>query len=162
MKKNAILLFLTTLLISGLLSSCATHRTVAYSKSEPICIASELDGSYTLRVEGRGKNASDAYDEAGKQAVYAVLFTSVRWPNGPQKNIEPIFYMKQRAYEMNRDYFNAFFSEDGDYKKYITMKEKRSQTSIYNRTNAQVVCNTTVCVYYSQLRERLIADGIIK
>ena len=59
---------LSVLLVGVLFVSCGTHKTIAYSKSEPVCIASELDGSYTLRVEGRGRNAVDAYEEAGKQA----------------------------------------------------------------------------------------------
>ena len=127
-----------------------------------MCIASELDGSYTLRVEGRGRNAGSAYNEAGKQAVYAVLFTDVNWPDGPHKRIDPIFYMKQRGYEMNKDYFDVFFQDGGEYTKYISMKEKRESTSIYTRTNSQVVCRTTVCVFVSQLKQRLIKEGIIK
>lgn len=153
---------LSVLLVGVLFVSCGTHKTIAYSRSEPVCIASELDGSYTLRVEGRGRNAVDAYKEAGKQALYAVLFTDVSWPNGPRKNIEPVFYMKQRAYEMNKAYFDAFFQDGGDYTQFISMKEKRDLTSIYTRTNSQTVCRTTVCVFVSQLRQRLIEDGILK
>lgn len=157
MKKS---LFLV--LASMLIVSCGSHKTIAYSKSDPVCIASELDGSYTLRVEGRGRNAKQAYGEAGKQAVYALLFTDVSWPDNPIKRIDPMFYMKQRAYEANEDYFNAFFQKDGEYTKYISMKEKRDLTSIYTRTNSQTVCRTTVCVFVSQLRQHLIEDGILK
>ena len=157
MKKSLFLVLASMLIIS-----CGSHKTIAYSKSEPVCIASELDGSYTLRVEGRGRNAAASYNEAGKQAVYAVLFTDVSWPNGLNKRIDPIFYMKQRGYETNKDYFDAFFQDGGEYTKYISMKEKRELTSIYTRTNSQVVCRTTVCVYVSQLRQRLIEDGILK
>ena len=157
--KKLLFVFATVILF---LTSCGSHKTIAYSPAKPICIASELDGSYTLRVEGRGRNAVDAYIEAGKQAAYALLFTDVSWANGPKKNIEPIFYMKQRAYEMNKAYFDTFFQDNGEYTKYISMKEKRSLTSIFTRTNAQTVCTTTVCVYWSQLRQRLIDDGILK
>lgn len=157
MKKSLFLVLASMLIIS-----CGSHKTIAYAKTEPVCIASELDGSYTLRVEGRGRNAVDAYNEAGKQAVYAVLFTDVNWPDGPRKRIDPIFYMKQRGYEMNKDYFDVFFQDGGEYTKYISMKEKRESTSIYTRTNSQVVCRTTVCVFVSQLKQRLIKEGIIK
>ncbi len=153
---------LSVLLVGVLFVSCGTHKTIAYPKSEPVCIASELDGSYTLRVEGRGRNAVAAYDEAGKQAVYAVLFTDVNWPEGINKRIDPIFYMKQRAYESNRAYFDTFFQDGGEYTKYISMKEKRILTSNFTKTNSQVACQTTVCVFVSQLRQRLIEDGILK
>ncbi|MBP5476216.1 MAG: hypothetical protein J6Y00_00805 [Paludibacteraceae bacterium] len=159
---NKLFCQLSVLLMVVFFSSCSTHKTIAYSKSEPVCIASELDGSYTLRLEGRGRNAADAYEEAGKQAVYAVLFTDVSWPDSPNKRIDPVFYMKQRGYEVNKAYFDAFFQKNGEYTKYISMKEKRILTSIYTRTNSQTVCRTTVCVFVSQLRQRLIEDGILK
>lgn len=153
---------LSVLLVGVLFVSCGTHKTIAYSKSEPVCIASDLDGSYTLRVEGRGRNAVDAYEETGKQALYAVLFTDVSWPNGPRKKIDSVFLLKQRAYEQNKAYFDIFFKDGGDYTQYISMKEKRDLTSIYTRTNSQTVCRTTVCVFVSKLRQRLIEDGILK
>lgn len=151
---------LCVLLMVEVLASCGTHKTIAYSKSEPVCIASELDGSYTIRVEGRGKNAVDAYDDAGKQAVYAILFSDVHWPNSPLKKIDAIFLLKQRAYEQNRPYFDKFFQDGGDYTKYFSMKEKRTSSTIYTKTNSLVVCTTTVCVFRSQLEQRLISDGI--
>lgn len=153
---------LSVLLVGVLFVSCGIHKTIAYSKSEPVCIASDLDGSYTLRVEGRGRNAVDAYEETGKQALYAVLFTDVSWPNGPRKKIDSVFLLKQRAYEQNKAYFDIFFKDGGDYTQYISMKEKRDLTSIYTRTNSQTVCRTTVCVFVSKLRQRLIEDGILK
>lgn len=157
MKKSLFLVLVLMLIVS-----CGPHKTIAYSKSDPVCIASELDGSYTLRVEGRGRNTIAAYEEAGKQAVYAVLFTDVSWPDGPSKRIDPIFHMKQRGYEENKDYFNTFFQDGGEYTKFISMKEKRNLTNLYIRTNAQTVCRTTVSVFVSQLRQHLIEDGILK
>lgn len=153
---------LSVLLVGVLFVSCGIPNTIAYSKSEPVCIASDLDGSYTLRVEGRGRNAVDAYEETGKQALYAVLFTDVSWPNGPRKKIDSVFLLKQCAYEQNKAYFDIFFKDGGDYTQYISMKEKRDLTSIYTRTNSQTVCRTTVCVFVSKLRQRLIEDGILK
>lgn len=147
-----------------ILCSCGTQKTTAYSSVETSCIATELDGSFTLRVEGRGRNAVDAYKEAGKQAVYDILFTPILRKNGgATKYIQPIFVQKQKAaYEENEAYFNAFFADGGDYEKYFSMKEKRDLSSIYHRTNTQTVCITTVCVYKNKLREKLIQDGVIE
>lgn len=155
--------FLYSLLIVALLSlcSCGSHKTVAYSATKTTCIATELDGSYTLRVEGRGRNAADAYNEAGKQAVYDMLFTTIVWRSGATKNIQPIFVTMKRAYTDNRTYFNQFFADGGEYENYMSMKEKRELSNIYHRTNAQTVCVTTVCVYRDRLVEKMIADGIL-
>lgn len=145
-----------------ILCSCGMQKTTAYSSVETSCIATELDGSFTLRVEGRGRNAVDAYEEAGKQAVYDVLFTPIFNKNGATKYIQPIFVQKQKsAYEQNIAYFNAFFADGGEYKNYFSMKEKRELSSIYQRTNTQTVCITTVCVYRNKLKEKLIQDGIL-
>lgn len=141
--------------------SCGTQKTTAYSTTKTSCIATELDGSYTLRVEGRGRNAVDAYKEAGKQAVYDMLFTTIVWKNGATKNIQPIFVTMRRAYDDHESYFNAFFADGGEYEKYISVKEKRKLSNIYQRTNAQTACVTTVCVYRDKLREKMIQDGIL-
>lgn len=159
MKKILLYSVLSVLIL--ILGSCGVKKTTAYSATKTTCIATELDGSYTLRVEGRGRNAVDAYKEAGKQAVYDMLFTTITWKNGATKNIQPVFVSMRRAYTDNESYFNAFFADGGEYEKYISMKEKRETSSIWQRTNAQSVCVTTVCVYRNQLRNKLIADGIL-
>ena len=145
-----------------ILCSCGTQKTTAYSSVETSCIATELDGSFTLRVEGRGRNAVDAYKEAGKQAVYDILFTIIPCRNGATRNIQPVFVTMRRAYNENEAYFNAFFADGGEYEKFISMKEKRELSSIYQRTNAQTACVTTVCVFKDKLREKMIQDGILK
>lgn len=156
-------LFGTCILVCSLiLCSCGARKTIAYSTTKTSCIATELDGSFTLRVEGRGRNAVDAYNEAGKKAVYDLLFTTVSWRNGVAKNIQPICITKRRAYDENESYFNAFFTDGGEYEKFISMKEKRELSSIYQRTNAQTVCITTVCVFRDKLREKMIQDGILE
>jgi len=158
--KNS-LYFTMLLVLVSFFSACGPKKTMAYSSTKTTCIATELDGSYTLRVEGRGRNVIDAYTAAGKQAVYDILFTTITWKNGATKNIQPIFVTMRRAYTDNETYFNAFFAERGEYEKYMSMKEKREFSSIWQRTNSQSVCVTTVCVYRDQLRKKLILDGIL-
>ncbi len=150
------------LVCSIVLCSCGVRKTTAYSTTKTSCIATELDGSFTLRVEGRGRNAVDAYNEAGKKAVYDMLFTTILWRNGATKNIQPICITKRRAYNDHEAYFNAFFADGGEYKNYMSMKEKRDLTSIYQRTNAQTVCTTTVCVFRDKLRDKMIQDGVLE
>ncbi len=150
------------IICSIFLCSCGTKRTTAYSSIKTSCIATELDGSFTLRIEGRGRNAVDAYKDAGKQAVYDILFTSIPCKNGMTKTIHPVFVGMRCSYEKNEAYFNTFFADGGEYEKYVSMKEKRELTSIYQRTNAQTACVTTVCVFRDKLREKMIQDGILE
>ena len=144
------------------LVSCGTHKTSAYVDFETKVIGSELDGSYTLRVSGRGRNAADAYVQAGKQAVYDVMFTLIPVQSGvAEKNLKPLL-LEVNAKEKYEAYVNALLKDNGEYLEYMSMKEKRSLSSSYSKTNAQTVCVTTVCVYRNKLRERLVKDGIIK
>lgn len=159
---NRKILFAVLSVMTLLLMSCGTKKTTAYSATKTTCISTELDGSYTLRVEGRGRNAVEAYKEAGKQAVYDMLFTTIVWKNGATKNIQPIFATMRRAYEAHETYFNAFFAEGGEYENYFSMKEKREQSSIWQRTNSQSVCVTTVCVSRDKLKKKMFEDGILK
>ena len=70
--------------------------------------------------------------------------------------------LEVNAKERHEDYFNAFFADGGPWKEYCSLKEKRIFSTDYARTDTQSLCQTTVCVYRNQLRQRLIQDGIIK
>ena len=145
-----------------LLAGCGVHQTAAYTDTKTKCIGSELDGSYTLRVAGRARNAADAYEQAGKQAVYDMMFNFIDVQSGyhdPQ--IKPLL-MEVNAVRNHESYTANFLKDGGDYLKYISRKEKRTGSSQYMKTNAQTVCITTVCVFREELRQRLIADGLIK
>lgn len=144
-----------------LLAGCGVHQTAAYTDTKTKCIGSELDGSYTLRVAGRARNAADAYEQAAKQAVYDMMFNFIDVQSGyhdPQ--IKPLL-MDVNAVRKYESYTANFLKDGGDYLKYISRKEKRTGSSQYMKTNAQTVCITTVCVFREELRQRLIADGLI-
>lgn len=139
---------------------CATHQTAAYSNYETKIIGTELDGSYTLRVAGRARNAADAYVQAGKQAVKDVLFKNIYFTNPNESPLKPLL-LTPNAQQKYEDYFNAFFADGGEYKKYMSMKEKRVGSSDFSKSNADATCITTVCVYRSKLKQKLIDDGIL-
>ena len=78
-----------------------------YARSSIKCMGVELDGSQTLRVQGYGRNRSDAKEQAMKNAVWAVIFDGIR--NGAEGgNIRPLV-TEVNAKERYEDYFNLFF-----------------------------------------------------
>ena len=94
-----------------------------YKQPSIRCIGVELDGSQTLRVSGYGRNRTDAKEQAMKNAVWAVIFDGIR--DGVQGcNMKPLL-TEVNAKERYEDYFNKFFSDGGNYKKYVSLKDTK-------------------------------------
>ena len=64
--------------------------------------------------------------------------------------------------EKYESFFAKFFADNGEYLKFMSMKEKRVLSSKYSKTDAQTVCITTVCVDRIKLKEYLQENGILK
>jgi len=127
---------------------------------ETECISVEQDGSQTLRVWGKGRNRSDAMEQAKKDAVYEILFKGVLKGNKGY-NLRPIV-TEVNARERYRNYFDIFFMDGGEYLKYVSMADKRLGSTKKIKTDTQVRYCLTVRVLVPQLRVRMIQDGIIK
>lgn len=152
--------FLFVLIISFLLVSCGSKKTGAYYSYETECLGVEYDGSQTLRTWANGRNAQDAFEQAHKKAVYDVIFNGIKKGSG-DCGLKPLV-LEVNARERHEDYFNRFFSEHGDYRKFSSIKDKRVLSSKYSKTHTQTMCETTVCVWRNKIKEKLIEDGIIK
>ena len=61
------------LICAALMTLCFAQESAAQAYQTE-CISVEQDGSQTLRVFGKGRNRSDAMEQAKKDAVYEVLF----------------------------------------------------------------------------------------
>ncbi len=164
MKKQNILLLLAGIAMLSLLASCGSQKSQAYYDYDSRVIGTELDGSYTIRAWGRARNAMDAYEQARKNAVYDVIFNQIQFATGTAPStsgvLKPLL-MEVNAKEKYEDYFNAFFARGGEFEKYCSMKEKRLFSTKYQKTNAQTQAQVTVCVYRTQLKAKLIEDGIL-
>ncbi len=159
-------LFVVALLMSALLfGSCGQQRSAAYYDYKSKVIATELDGSYTIRAWGRARNAIDAAEQAMKTAVYDVIFNEIDFASGTAPTttgtLRPLL-LEVNAKEKYADYFNAFFAKGGDYKKYCSRKQERTLSTRYKKTEAQMQTQLTVVVYRAELRQRLIDDNILK
>jgi hypothetical protein len=126
---------------------------------ETECISKEMDGSLTLRVWGTGRNKTDALEQAKKQAVYDVLFKGITRGNNDY-NMRPIM-TEVNARQRYQDYFDIFFMDRGEYRKYISMEDKRAGSTRTRRNYRDVTVGTTVRVLVPQLRARLKEDGLL-
>lgn len=147
-----------SLLFCGVLVSFA--QSGGYSLPAIECMGVELDGSQTLRVWALGRNKVDALEQAKKNAVREVIFNGIR--NGSKEcNMRPLIY-EVNAEEKYQYYFNAFFKDEGDYKQYVSMEDRRPFTNRKENTKTQVKYCVTVRVLRAELQQRLIDDKIIK
>lgn len=153
MKKLLILLVVMT----------AFHISVSaqaiYDRSSIKCIGVELDGSQTLRVLGYGRNRADAKEQAMKNAVWAVIFDGIR--DGVQGcNMRPLV-TEVNARERYEDYFNIFFADGGEYKKYVSLQDTKKRSANKSKDKVGYSYELTIRVLRSELKSRLKADNVI-
>ena len=148
------------MLICAALMALLFAQEVVAQSFETECISIEQDGSQTLRVWGKGRNRSDAIEQAKKDAVYDILFKGVLKGNKGY-NLRPLV-TEVNARERYQDYFDIFFMDGGEYLKYVSMADKRMGSTKKIKTDTQVWYCVTVRVLIPELRMRLKEDGILK
>ncbi len=165
MKGKHLIIFCSVALVMLLMCACGARRSQAYYDYESKVIGTELDGSYTIRAWGRGRNGVDAYVQARKTAVYDVIFNQIQFASGTAPStsgvLQPLL-LEVNAKKKYESYFNAFFADKGEFENYCTMKERRLWSSHFQRTDAQVQAQVTVKVYRDKLKQKLIDDNILK
>lgn len=118
-------------------------------------IASELDGSQTVRVSGEGRDKADVKEQCLKNAVYAFLFMGV---HSGKVNALPL--VSKTEHRKHQEYFDAFFEDGGEYKNYASWADKKMYSNKRSKDKIQRRYEMTVRVLVSKLRSRLKADGI--
>ena len=154
------LILAIAVLASALCANAASNSTNAYYNTETECLGVERDGSQTLRVWATGRNRNDAREQCKKDAVYYVIFKGIQSGVGGC-NKKPLVN-EVNAEEKYQYYFNTFFKDGGEYKKYISMEDTRTLTRKRDRRVEQIKYGLTVRVLRAELQQRLIEDGIIK
>lgn len=154
--KRIILFFIAAFtLVCGVNS----QSKAVYDRSSIKCMGTELDGSQTLRVLGYGRNRVDAKEQAMKNAVYAVIFDGVR--DGVQGcNLRPLV-TEVNARERYEDYFNIFFSDNGEYKNYVSLKDTKKRSADRAKDKVGYTYEMTIRVLRSELKMRLKKDNVI-
>lgn len=121
-------------------------------------IANDLDGAIVLRAWAKGRNRPDAKKKARKNAVHDVIFVGVK---GAGLASKPLL-LEVNAEEKYEDYFNAFFADDGPYAEFVSIQDKKIGSNKRYTTKVNTSYATTVTVYRAALKQKLIADGILK
>lgn len=115
-----------------ILAGCSSKKSVSsYHSFESECLGVELDGSETLRAWGRGKNRTDAIEQAKKNAVRDVLFKGVV-AGSRECSVRPLI-TEVNAQERYASYFNDFFRDGGEYLKYVSMEVWKIRKQILTR-----------------------------
>ncbi len=150
-------IILSILLVLGITASASAQAV--YDRSSIKCIGVELDGSQTLRVLGYGRNRSDAKEQAMKNAVWAVIFDGIR-EGVSGCNTRPLV-TEVNARERYEDYFNIFFADGGEYKKYVSLKDTKARSAGKKKDKVGYNYEMTIRVLRSELKARLKADNVI-
>ena len=96
-----------------------------------------------------------------KNALNDVIFKGIRSGN-ELCNTKPLIF-EANAREKYEDFFNFFFSENGDYKKFVTDDEGgRRLNRTKELSKREKKFGIVVMVYRPQLKEYLKSNGIIK
>lgn len=153
------ILFSSIILVFVGCKSKATSITPYHSNGVE-CMGVELDGSQTLRSTGIGRNKSDAVEQAKKNAIHYVLFKGIS--KGMQGcDLRPLIN-EVNAEEKYKEYFNIFFMDKGEYRKYVSAEDARPGSNVKNKAGAFVNYIVTVRVLRNELESRLKDDNVLK
>ena len=143
------------------ITNCNSSKKISGNYTHEIeCMGAELDGSITLKTWGKGKDRADAIEQARKEAINTVLFIGIR--NGkPDCDTRPILNAPNIR-ENKSSYFNTFFKDGGDYKKFASSKDESfgKKERIKGR-DGEVMFGFIIRVMRSELKKQMITDGIL-
>lgn len=161
MKKLNIIL---AVVLMAVMAACGSKKTevpsaYAYTTFETTCMGVEHDGSQTLRAWGKGNNKADAIEQAKKNAVYDVLFKGI---SGNGECARRPLVGEVNARERYANYFNPFFSDGGEYMKFVKEEKSGEKSRIESKASSQTAYGIIVTVDREGLRQQLEKDGVIR
>lgn len=136
------------------------QTTASFHDIQVECLGVELDGSQTLRSTGSGKNKADAIEQARKNAVWAVIFNGIRQGKAGC-DMRPLLN-EANGHEKYEEYFNIFFSDGGEYRKYVTSEDEKRRSKDKTKNKYYKNYSITVRVLRNELKARLKSDNILK
>ena len=142
------------------LASCGTKRSQAYYDAPSQLLSTNYDGTFVIRTQVRARNAAIAFTDAQRKVVQEVIFDGIQSAHSGTEGLKPLCFDKN-AKEKHEDYFRVFFQDNGPWKKYVDLRDKRTTTTRYQRDGRQMIETVTVSVDRAALKDRLVADGII-
>ncbi len=150
--------------VSILFFSCNSQKRIAGNYSyKTECLGLEMDGSQTVKAWGPGKNRMDEIEHAKKIAVKDVLFNGIY--EGKQDCEKRPVIVEVNARQKYETYFNEFFSDKGEYKKFVSLNDGYFSQKV-SGANKNVRYGFTqgvvLRVLRAELKQKMIEDGILK
>lgn len=121
------------------------------------CAGNAIQGTYLVKVWSYSKKASVAENQCRKNAVHGVIFKGY---GGGQGCVSQRPLANQPGAEtQNKQYFDSFFSEGGEFQKYASIIEGTTETV---KVGKEYKVGVVVSVRKDDLRKALEAAGIIR
>lgn len=159
MKKINILI---AAVILAVLTSCGSKKqvvqTASYFNQTTECLGKQADGTQLLKVWAKGINRTDAVREAKKKAIEEVLFKGISAGDSECSSYPVVDTPNARQkYEV---YFNKFFKDSGNFKKYVEEVDKDLRNS-FQGVGTQT-WGIVVQIDRNALKKRMQKDKIIE
>lgn len=125
------IIYISLFLLAACLGGCKSARQVdaAYATYdfETRCLKCDGDRE-TVRAWGKGKDKGEALVQCRKQALRDILFKGITL--GAQGCSPRPLITTVNAEEKNRAFFNDFFSDNGDWKRFALLDEKSGSRKV--------------------------------
>ena len=147
-----------------LLGGCRSKTDVSGNYSyKTECLGTEMDGSITVKAWGNGRNRADAIEQARKNAVNDVIFKGITEGTGGC-NFRPVVG-EVNARMKYESYFDAFFRDRGAFQQFVSTEDEKFSDRFKRDPRMSrhgYTYGVVLRVKRSELREKLLSDGIIK
>jgi hypothetical protein len=154
------------ILVVFILLCCCTGFSQAKKKAnkqttnfryEIACEGVGVQGTYLVKVWSFSKKPAVAAEQSKKNAVHGIIFKGVPGSGQKCQSQRPIASNPTLEHEQ-ADFFRKFFSDGGDYMKYVTVSGGSETLKVGKEYKVGVV----VSISKDQLRKDLETAGIIK
>lgn len=121
------------------------------------CAGNGVQGTYLVRVWTYDKKQKDAQAACARNAVHGVIFKGFAGGDGciGQKALVPT----PGAEMEHEDFFRLFFSDKGEYRKYVSVV---AGSELCEKVGREYRAGAIVSIQKDELRKALEAAGIIK
>ena len=134
-----------------------SEKAMQQFKYELECAGNGVQGTYLVRVWTYSKKLKDAQGAGARNAVHGVIFKGFAGGDGciGQKALA-----NSPGAEMEyEDYFRHFFSDNGEYRKYVSLV---AGTEEIMKVGKEYKVGVIVSIQKDDLRKALEAAGVIK
>ena len=159
MKKFLLLaaLILATTLTGAAKKPTKSEQAMQQFRYELECAGNGVQGTYLVRVWTYDKKQKEAQAACARNAVHGVIFKGFAGGDGciGQKALVPT-PGAEMEYE---EFFNLFFSDKGEYRKYVSIV---AGSELCEKVGREYRAGAIVSIQKDDLRKALEAAGIIK